>query len=175
VAEALWFRAELAYFSEDRRLAANLAAEALGHLPGPGYRSADALSWASGFDGLEARALGFAAGRSYLADQVGAFAAFTTGLVELKPEIILEIALRTREERLAVLHPQAHIYHYYCYLDLAAAGGGPLDAATVLSKAFKALQSRTTRMEGAALKDEYLEGNRWNREILVEARRHKLI
>lgn len=174
-AESLWFLAELSYFEGDRKSASTLAARAVRALRSPAYRSADAVNWSSGFDMFEGRSLGFAGNRSYLADQVGAFAAFTAGLVELKPELVLDIALRTREERLAALHPQAHLYHYYCYLDLAAAGGGPLDPGTVLSKSFKALQTRTSRMEEATLKDEYLEKNRWNREILAEARRHKLI
>ena len=30
-------------------------------------------------------------------------------------------------------------------------------------------------MDEAGLKDDYLEKNRWNREILAEARKHKLI
>jgi len=174
-AESLWFLAELAYFEGDREAAARIAARAVSTLKAPAYRSADAVSWASGFEMLESRSLGFTGTRSYLADQIGAFAAFTSGLVELRPETVLDIALRTREERLATLHPQAHLYHYYCYLDLAAAGGGPLDPGTVLSKSFKALQTRTARMEEATLKDEYLENNHWNREILAEARRHKLI
>jgi tetratricopeptide (TPR) repeat protein len=174
-AEALWFLAELNLFEGDREAAATVSAQAFKALPGRSYRAADAVDWSSGYDFLEGRSLGFTGARSYLADQVGAFAAFTAGLVELKPELVLDIALRTREERLASLHPQAHLYHYYCYLDLAASGGGPLDPATVLSKSFKALQTRTARMEEASLKDEYLERNRWNREILAEARRHKLI
>jgi hypothetical protein len=174
-AEALWFLAELYYFEGNPAGAAEVSSHALALLESSSYHAADAMSWQSGFDCLEARSLGFVGSRSYLADQIGAFAAFTTALVELKPEPILEIALLTREERLATLHPEAHLYHYYCYLDLAAAGGGPLDPATVLSKAFKALQTRTARIDDASLKDEYLEGNRWNREILAEARRHKLI
>jgi len=174
-AESLWFLAELAYFEGDREAAARIAARAVNTLKPPAYRSADAVDWSSGFEMLESRSLGFTGARSYLSDQVGAFAAFASGLVELRPEIVLDIALRTREERLAALHPQAHLYHYYCYLDLAAAGGGPLDPGTVLSKSFKALQTRTARMEEATLKDEYLENNRWNCEILAEARRHKLI
>lgn len=174
-AESLWFLSELAYFEGDREAAAKIAARAVSTLLPPAYRSADAVNWSSGFDMLESRSLGFTGNRSYLADQIGAFAAFTAGLVELRPETVLDIALRTREERLASLHPQAHLYHYYCYLDLAAAGSGPLDPGTVLSKSFKALQTRTAHMEEATLKDEYLENNRWNREILAEARRHKLI
>jgi len=174
-AESLWFLSELAYFEGDREAAAKIAARAVSTLRAPAYRSADAVNWSSGFEMLESRSLGFTGARSYLADQIGAFAAFTSGLVELRPETVLDIALRTREERLATLHPQAHLYHYYCYLDLAAAGGGPLDPGTVLSKSFKALQTRTAHMEEATLKDEYLEKNRWNREILAEARRHKLI
>ena len=174
-AESIWFLAELCYFEGDNDAAAAVASRAARALPGRQYRSADAVDWSSGFEMLEGRCLGFTGSRSYLEDQVGAFAAFTSGLVDLRPELVLDIALRTREERLAALHPQAHLYHYYCYLDLAASGGGPLDPGTVLSKSFKALQTRTARMEEATLKDEYLEKNLWNREIMAAARRNKLI
>jgi hypothetical protein len=174
-AEALWFLAELSLFEGAREEAASLSARAMTLLPTRGYRSADAIDWTSGFECLEGRVLGFLGGRSYLSDQIGAFASFAAGLAGPRPELVLDIALRTREERLAALHPQAHLYHYYCYLDLEAAGGGSLDAATVLSKSFKALQTRTAHMEEAAMKNEYLERNRWNREILGAARRHKLI
>lgn len=173
--EAAWFLAELYHFQGRKEDAASEAAGALALLPSPGYSPADRTAWTSGFECLEGRCLGYGKERSYLADQIGAFAAFASGLVEGKPETVLAIAARTREERLATLHPQAHLYHLYCYLNLVAAGGGPLDPGTVLSKAFKALQTRTARMDEAGLKDDYLEKNRWNREILTEARKHKLI
>ena len=173
-AEALYFLAELAYFEGEPREAARLSAEALPRIKRPAYRSADVVCWDSGFDGLEARALGFLGDRSYLADQIGAFADFSAALGG-GSELIDGIARRTREERLASLHPQAHLYHYYCYLALMVSDCPPIDAATVLSKSFKALQDRTTHIEEAGLKDEFLEKNRWNRAILAEARRHKLI
>lgn len=174
-AEALWFLSELAFFEGNEAEAAAHAARALTRISPHPYQAADAALWTSGFDCLEARALGFVGQRSYLADQIGAFADFTASLGQKRIEPIFAIALRTREERLATLHPQAHLYHYYCFLGISASGGGPLEAATVFSKSFKALQTRTARMEEASLKNEYLENNRWNRLILDEARRHKLI
>ncbi|MBL8967509.1 MAG: hypothetical protein JNG85_10885 [Spirochaetaceae bacterium] len=169
-AEALWFLAECAFWEADPATAAARAAEALAALPARAYAPADAVSWASGYDCLEARSLGFAGGRSYLEDQIGAFAAFTVALATGDGDRVLAIAAKTREERLAVIHPEAHVYHFYCYRVLAATGAGVLDPATVLSKAFKALQTRSTRLEDAALKDQFLEKNRWNRELLAEAR-----
>lgn len=175
-AEARWFLAELECFEGETAEAAAHAREALSLVKKGRYFPADSISWDSGFEGLESRALGFGGKRSYLEDQIGAFAAFAAALAGGGPEPILAIEARTREDRLAALHPEAHLYHFYCYRALLAAGGsGPLDPATILSKSFKALQLRTTRMEEAALKDEYLEGNRWNKAILAEARKFKLI
>lgn len=174
-AEGLWFLAELESFEGEDEAAARHSREALALVKKRRYSPADSLSWSSGFEGLESRALGFGRKRSYLEDQIGAFAAFASALSGGGAAPILEIEARTREDRLATLHPEAHLYHFYCYRALLAAGGGPLDPATVLSKSFKALQLRTARMDEAVLKDEYMEGNRWNRAILAEARKFKLI
>ena len=174
-AESLWFLAELEGFEGNTEGAARHSRDALALVKKRRYFPADSLSWASGFECLESRALGFGRKRSYLEDQIGAFAAFSAALAGGGSSPLLEIEARTREDRLATLHPEAHLYHFYCYRALLAAGGGPLDPATVLSKSFKALQLRTARMDEAALKDEYMEGNRWNREILAEARKFKLI
>jgi hypothetical protein len=49
-----------------------------------------------------------------------------------------------------------------------------MEGASALSKAFKALQLRSTKLEEAALKDGFLD-NRWNRVLLEAARSRKLI
>jgi hypothetical protein len=173
--EAECFLAELSWFEGKSGEAASHAAQARACLPGRAYRSADAISWDSGFDCLEARSIGFSGELSYLADQICAFEDFALAVTEKNGEAILRLARRTREERLAEIHPLAHLYHFYCYLALRSMETGPLDPSTVLGKSFKALQTRTARMEEASLKDEYLEKNHWNREILAEARKHKFI
>ena len=50
-----------------------------------------------------------------------------------------------------------------------------MDGATALSKAFKALQMRSTRMGEASFKDGFLETNRWNKALIEAARARKLI
>jgi hypothetical protein len=80
-----------------------------------------------------------------------------------------------REDRLAAIHPAAHVYLYYRYLLLERAAPSSMDGATALSKAFKALQMRSMRMGEASLKDGFLESNRWNRALLEAARSRKLI
>ena len=50
-----------------------------------------------------------------------------------------------------------------------------MEGASALSKAFKALQLRSTRLGEATLKDGFLESNRWNRSLLEAARSRKLI
>ncbi len=174
-AEALFFLAECTHWEGNFSEAADLAVRALSACRERSYFPAEALVWDSGFAAFEARALGFGRSRSYLADQIAAFAAFAQARAKGSAEFVLDIAAKTREERLALIHPEAHRYHFYCYLVLVAIGSGPLDPDTVLSKAFKALQTRSARLEDAALKDKFLEQNRWNRELVAAARQKKLL
>ena len=176
-AEALWFLAELESWEGRRDEAAALAERAVALAPQPGFASADAFDWGSGFGSVEGRAVGFTAGRSYLADQILAFRDFCVGLASPNEahERADRLALQTREERLAVKHPSIHLYLFYRYLILKESEESSMDSATVLSKAFKALQLRSARMNDAIQKDAFLERNRWNRALLAYARAHKLI
>ncbi|MDP3176364.1 MAG: hypothetical protein Q8M76_00585, partial [Spirochaetaceae bacterium] len=145
------------------------------------YKSADAFRWDSGFESLEGMAVGFASDRSYLADQIIAFGAFASGLAETgkdaarAAECAARLSTQAREEKLATVHPSVHLYLFYRYLVLERLSPGSMDASTALSKAFKALQLRAARMTAAAEKDGFMAGNRWNRALLAEARRRKLI
>jgi len=177
-AEALWFLGELEAWEDKPTVARSLAERALESLPRRDYPSADSFSWGSGFDAIEGRAVGFCSGRSYLEDQILAFRDFAAGLADPEAEGAHRaalLALRAREERLAALHPSAHLFLFYRYLLLERCSPASMDGATALSKAFKALQLRSARMEEAALKDAFIEGNRWNRELFAQAKARKLI
>jgi len=174
-AEARWFSAELSNFEGDNATAAKQAADALSLIRKPAYLPADCISWNSGFESLESRALGFGQKRSYLEDQIGAFADYSAALCGGGDAALADLEARTREERLAAMHPQVHLYHFYCYKALEVTGSTLLDQPTILSKSFKALQMRIARMDEAAFKDEYLEHNRWNKAVCDEARKYKFI
>ena len=175
--EALWFLAELAHWEGQRQEAASLIEDAARNVPQPDFASADAFDWSSGFASIEGRAVGFTAGRSYAADQIIAFRDFCIALSSptRAHELAERLSLQAREERLASTHPSIHLYLFYRYLIVKEIGSSPMDAASVLSKAFKALQIRSARMNDAVQKNSFMEKNRWNREILAEARHHKLI
>ena len=176
--EALWFLAELEMWEGAPEKAAALTDEALAISPRPGFFSADTFDWNSGFRYIEGRSVGFFAKRSYLIDQIEAFREFATGMAE--PERYgLACAARltslTREDRLATLHPSAHLYLFYSYLILERVTPSSMDGATALSKAFKALQMRSTRMGEAGQKDGFLGANRWNKALIEAARARKLL
>ena len=176
--EARWFLAELEMWEGAPDKAAALADEALAIVPPPGFFSADAFDWNSGFRYLEGRSVGFSAKRSYLIDQVEAFREFATGMAE--PERMgktsaARLTSLTREDRLASLHPSAHLYLFYSYLILERMTPSSMDGATALSKAFKALQMRSARMGEAGLKDGFLGANRWNKALIDAARARKLL
>ena len=177
-AEAVWFLAELELAEGSPERAVSLASKALSLEPPPGFASADAFDWSTGFASLEGRAVGFGTGRSYLRDQIEAFGEFAAGMSAPAEEALLRasrLASMAREDRLAALHPAAHVYLFYRYLILERASPSSMDGATVLSKAFKALQMRSMRLGEASLKDGFLEANRWNRALVDAARQRKLI
>jgi hypothetical protein len=176
--EALWFLAEVEVWEGCFEKAVALAEEALAAAPSPGFFSADAFDWNSGFGCLEGRAVGFFAKRSYLRDQVEAFREFVVGMSTPERdgiECASRLASLTREDRLASLHPSAHLYLFYRYLILERMTPSSMDGATALSKAFKALQMRSSRMGEADRKDGFLGANRWNMTLIEAARARKLL
>ncbi|HUX36275.1 MAG TPA: hypothetical protein VMV44_00110, partial [Rectinemataceae bacterium] len=173
--EAAWFLSELAAWEGDWIEAARLADLALDRIPRRAWRPIDALSWTSGFDLLEGPCLGPWPGSSYLEDQVNAFSAFVHAMAESDPARIVELATRSREERIAAHHPKAHLYDWFAFIACETMENPPFDPETLLSRAWKALQTRTLRMEESTLKNQFLEGNRWNREIVAAARSRRLI
>jgi tetratricopeptide (TPR) repeat protein len=177
-AEALWFLAELEAWENSPVKAVTFADEALALAVLPRFSTADSFDWGSGFASLEGRAVGFCATRSYLYDQIAAFRDFAAGMASPETEgadCAARLATRVREDRLAVIHPSSHLYLFYRYLILERMSPGSMDGATALSKAFKALQVRSTRMGESAHKDGFLQANRWNHALIDAARRHKLI
>ena len=177
-AEALWFLAELELWEGSPARATALASRALEEEERSPFASADAFDWGSGFASLEGRAVGFLEERTYLRDQIEAFLEYASGMAARPEEAIARaarLADMAREDRLAALHPSAHLYLFYRYLILERATPSSMDGATALSKAFKALQVRAMHMGEAPLKDGFLEGNRWNRALVETARRRKLI
>jgi tetratricopeptide (TPR) repeat protein len=176
--EALWFLAELEYWEGSAENAIAFSAQALALDPRSGFSPADSFDWSSGFASLEGRAVGFVTGRSYLRDQVEAFVEFAAGMAAPESEArdrAARLASMAREDRLAALHPAAHLYLFYRYLILERATPSSMDGAAALSKAFKALQMRSMHMGEASLKNGFLESNRWNRDLLKAARSRKLI
>ena len=182
-AEALWFLAELELWEGEAPKAAALAAKALSLTHRDFFMPIDYFDWSSGFASLESRAVGFLAERDYLHDQIEAFGTFASGLAANEKggdssealAAASKLANMAREDRLAVLHPAAHLYLFYRYLILEQASPSSMDGATALGKAFKALQIRSTRLDEASVKDGFLEANRWNKALLQAARSRKLL
>jgi hypothetical protein len=185
-AEALWFLAEAEAWDGEFEEAAATAASALGAASRPRFASADAFDWGSGFASLEGRAVGFAGGagheRSYLMDQIEAFREYARGMAASGPSAdeagaaaADRLAIMAREDRIASVHPSIHLYLFYRYRILERRASSSMEAAATLSKAFKALQTRATRLSDASLKNGFLEANRWNRSLVAAARAKKLI
>ncbi|MEI6386378.1 MAG: hypothetical protein WCQ50_07075 [Spirochaetota bacterium] len=174
-AEAAWFLAESIAWNGHWSEAARLAESVPSLIRERKFHPIDRLSWASGFDFIEGPCMGFGTKAPYLADQAAVFASYARAMASGNPATLHEIAARTRERRLATIHPQAHLYDFYAFTWCESVEAPPFDPGTLLSRAWKSLQIRTMHLEEAGMKNQYLEANRWNREIVAAARARRLI
>jgi tetratricopeptide (TPR) repeat protein len=174
-AEAAWFLAESVAWNGHWNEAARLAESVPSLIQERKFHPIDLLSWASGFDFIEGPCMGFGSRSPYLADQAAVFASYARAMASGDPASLHEITSRTRERRLATIHPQAHLYDFYAFTWCESVENPPSDPGTLLSRAWKSLQIRTMHLEEAGMKNQYLEANRWNREIVAAARARRLI
>jgi len=80
-----------------------------------------------------------------------------------------------RDEKLCEMDPWDSLYFYAKYLILEKSGASAIDKSTAVSMAFKRLQRRACRIEDVETRHQYLNGNRWNRELCQAAKEFKLI
>lgn len=136
----------------------------------------------SGFDFIEDRAIGGEDSEN----------AFMLSLLALKAEIKRRLGKQaeaagelyrlTRELKLSDNDPNIHVYLYYYFLAIPESGNAPSDSpgfqtdrATILSKAFKYLQLKASRIDTAADKNSFMTANRDNRMLLDSAKLYKFI
>ena len=80
-----------------------------------------------------------------------------------------------RDEKLCEMDPWDSLYFFAKYRIQEQSGASSVDMSTAVSIAFKRLQRRACRIEDVETRSQYLNGNRWNRELCQSAKEFKLI
>lgn len=139
-------------------------------------QASEKISYDTGFSMLEGRAFwGSNAEDSLilLKDALLAYAYSMTGKDKEAQSILYSI---TRERNLSEFDPAIVMYHFLQYVVIPAhIEEKQVDRSTVLSKAFKHLQLRSSRIDTAEMKNAYLFGSLWNKKLIAAAKVHKLM
>ena len=174
--ESAFFLAEACYF-ENRNRDALKALRPVGQAavqspPFPG----EMVFWDSGFAGIEGRCLAQEAGGDLLDRLISAFGSYLsaqTGMDDRPIDVLLGL---TRANRLSTSDVYNSWYFYLYYLTMPDSGEeDSVDRLTILNKALKMLQERANHIESPVQRYEYLNRNRWNRLLMEEAQRKRLL
>ena len=90
-------------------------------------------------------------------------------------EAVQDIQKILRDEKLCEMDPWDAFYFYAKYRILVQSQASQVDLSTAVSMAFKRLQRRAGRIEDIETRRQYLNGPRWNKELSMAAKEHKLI
>lgn len=173
--EARAFLAEAAALRGDFSAAAAVLEDArLSDAAGRSFLPADAIAWHSLFTEHEGRCAGFGEADRALADFEEALRLFSLGMATGDGRHAAALYTMLREEA-GRYGPNSALYCYLCYRMEEELEDPPIDRQTVLSRAFKALQQRSGKIEERFTRSLYMEGNYWNARLLAAAKEHKFI
>jgi hypothetical protein len=154
------------------------AAKAASAAPDPAarasFRPGEAIAWDSGFANIEDRSSDPADG--VITHLLAAFAAYAQA-EHGEPTAGIEILHGlTRAGGSAIRDPYAALY-LLLYSEILPENGGEdiEDMVTILGKAVKHLQERTSRIDNYADKTSYLRRNHWNAFLTHKAKRYNLV
>ncbi len=138
--------------------------------------TAEGLSWANGFASLEDRAIGRTTGIPVLDHQMMALRGFLLAENGRVAEGVNEMHRLTRELGISEIDPYNRIYFYLYSMILPDSGEFNVeDGTTVLGKAVRYIQQRTSRMDAYNHKTDFLRRNYWNTRLMHHAQAHNLV
>lgn len=175
-AERNYFLAETLYFDRDLERARARIREASDLVvPTQPFGFGERTTWTSGFSSIEDRALGSPGDVGVLQNQIEGFRWLLEGQVGLQdPSVGFHDVLSRKS--LLELDPASGQLYYWAYLTVPTDNSG-LEAhrLTLLGRALKDVQVRSSRMEDPVQRQDYLVRPRWNAQFAVEARKLKLL
>jgi hypothetical protein len=150
--------------------------DAGGELPDYSYRVSSLLPWNSGFSWIEDLYIRDIDSDGALRNYAWAIRAFCMGNIDRSREAIELFHWLTREKKIPPSDPHNSVILFWYSLILERGGDSENeDRLTLLGRAVKALQERSSRIDEPADKREYLKNVVWNRELLDKAKRFNLV
>jgi tetratricopeptide (TPR) repeat protein len=136
----------------------------------------EGVSWSTGFAPFEDRAIGVVTGSKVLKHQMMALRGYLFAESGRPADGVQEMHRLTRELRISEIDPYNRIYFYLYSLILPESGELNVeDRSTVLGKAVRFIQQRTSRMDEYTHKTDYLRLNYWNSKLMSHAQTHNLV
>ena len=173
--ESLFFLAEGWLRRADHGRALEALTEALS-LPGDRLAAVESISWKSGFAQLEDRSIGATRGIGVLEHQIMSLRGYILAESGRSAEGVQEMYRLTREQPVSDVDPFNRVYFYLYSLILPESGELNLeDGTTVLGKAVRYIQERTSRMDEYTHKTDFLRRNYWNARLMSHAQNHNLV
>jgi len=168
------FEIEAAYLAGDYKKAVELSSTMTNPFSQEYFLYTEQPHWRSGFDQCEH--LYFSHGE--IQDRMLCLF-HSLALSRLSPdesgEAMKNLQRILRPEQLCEMDPWDAFYFYAKYCILEHTGASLVDMSTAVSMAFKRLQRRASRIEDVETRRQYLNGQRWNRELSLAAKEFKLI
>jgi tetratricopeptide (TPR) repeat protein len=152
------------------------ALERAAELPADPQVSLEAISWASGYANFEDRAVGVYDDMGVVEHQVQALRGHVLAESGHREEGVEELHRLTRETRLSDIDPYNRLYYYLYSITLPESGELNIeDRTTVLGRAVRYIQDRTSRLDEYAHKTDFLRRNYWNSQLMSHAQTSNLV
>jgi len=176
-AERAYFLAEAAWFDHDLTGAGARIAEARALVkPTRPFGAGEQVDWTTGFTGVEDRALAKPGETGVLEAQILGFSALVAGFsgdVWGAAQSFQDLLAR---KHLLELDPLSAQYFFWYFLILPRNDAGhEAQRLTLLGRALKDVQTRSSRIEDPIQRQDYLSKPHWNSQFTLEARKLKLL
>lgn len=173
--DLLFFALESAFIRGDMEGALEFANDALAETEKPRLQSPDRADWNSGFSFVEDRVFGRRSGDRVIRRLVRSYRSLALAASGQEVAAVEEANRLLKEENLSPNDPYDAFYLWTLFSVLTSSGATAVDSGTVLSRAFKRLQARASRIDIAELRRAYVSKNHWNAALLADARAANLI
>jgi len=145
-------------------------------LPADQRSSVEGIAWNTGYADFEDRAIGVFEGTRVIDHQLLALRGYVLAESGRLEEGVQEMHRLTRELKVSEIDPFNRLYYYLYSLILPESGDLNIeDRNTVLGRAVRYIQERTSRLDEYSHKTDFLRRNYWNNRLMSHAQSSNLV
>ena len=145
-------------------------------LPVDPRSSVESIAWNTGYADFEDRAIGVFDGTRVIDHQLLALRGYVLAESGRLEEGVQEMHRLTRELKVSEIDPFNRLYYYLYSLILPESGDLNIeDRNTVLGRAVRYIQERTSRLDEYSHKTDFLRRNYWNNRLMSHAQSSNLV